>query len=47
MRAVSDKHPGKKTTLLKAWQYYAEQNDVFDHKGRFDAIYSQAYGVEE
>lgn len=46
MHDVSNKHPGKKTALMKAWQYYAEQNDVFDHNGRFDAIYRQAYRVE-
>jgi arylsulfatase len=46
MHDVSNKYPGKKTALIKAWQYYAEQNEVFDHKGRFDAIYRQAYGVE-
>jgi hypothetical protein len=30
--------------LVEAWQRYAEENDVFDHKGRFDAAYRAAYG---
>jgi hypothetical protein len=32
---------------LRAWQEYVEQNEVFDHKGRFDALYRRVYGVEE
>ena len=43
---VSNNYPDKKTELVEAWQNYAEQNEVFDHKGRFDAIYRKAYGVE-
>jgi arylsulfatase len=47
MHDVSEKYPEKKAGLLKAWQQYAVQNEVFDHKGRFDAIYRKAYGVEK
>jgi arylsulfatase len=47
MHDVSSQYPKKKDELLKAWQQYAEQNEVFDHKGRFDALYRKAYGVEE
>jgi arylsulfatase len=46
MRDVSEKYPEKKAALLKAWQYYAEHNEVFDHKGRFDAMYRKIYNVE-
>ena len=31
---------------MEAWLNYAKQNEVFDHKGRFDAIYRKVYGVE-
>jgi arylsulfatase len=44
IRDVSNEHPEVKTSLVEAWQRYAEENDVFDHKGRFDAAYRQAYG---
>ncbi|MHC4750366.1 MAG: arylsulfatase [Planctomycetota bacterium] len=44
---VSEKYPEKKAALIKAWLHYAEQNEVFDHKGRFDAMYRKAYGVEK
>lgn len=46
MHDLSDEHPNQKAELLKAWQEYAERNEVFDHKGRFDALYRRAYGVE-
>jgi arylsulfatase len=47
MHDVSDKYPRKKAELLKAWQKYADKNEVFDHKGRFDAMYRKVYGVEK
>jgi arylsulfatase len=43
---LSEKYPNKKVELIKAWQKYAENNEVFDHKGRFDALYRKAYGVD-
>ena len=43
---LSDIYPEKKAALLKAWLNYAERNEVFDHKGRFDAMYRKIYGVE-
>jgi hypothetical protein len=33
--------------LYEAWQEYAEENEFFDHKGRFDALYRRAYGIEK
>jgi arylsulfatase len=42
---VSHKYQAKKAELLKAWQLYAERNEVFDHKGRFDAMYRKVYGI--
>jgi arylsulfatase len=43
---LSDQHPDKRAELIAAWQDYAEHNEVFDHRGRFDALYKQIYGVE-
>ena len=43
---VSDEYPEKKASLIEAWMHYAERNEVFDHKGRFDALYRKVYGVE-
>jgi arylsulfatase len=44
---ISNKYPEKKAALIEAWLHYTEQNEVFDHKGRFDAIYRKVYGVEK
>lgn len=41
---VSDDHPEVKAAMIEAWQQYAEENDVFDHQGMFDALYRKAYG---
>jgi arylsulfatase len=42
---VSDRHPDVKAALIEAWHRYAEENDVYDHEGRFDALYRKAYGT--
>jgi arylsulfatase len=42
---VSDDHPDVEAALIEAWHRYAEENDVFDHAGHFDALYRQAYGA--
>ncbi|MHC4342238.1 MAG: arylsulfatase, partial [Planctomycetota bacterium] len=44
IRDVSEDHPEVKEALIEAWQRYAKENEVFDHKGRFDAAYRKAYG---
>lgn len=44
---LSDRHPKKKAELITAWQKYAKDNEVYDHKGRFDALYRKAYGVDD
>jgi arylsulfatase len=46
IRDVSEAHPEVKAAMIEAWQQYAVAHDVFDHKGRFDALYRQAYGGE-
>jgi arylsulfatase len=43
---LSANHPEVKAELIEAWQQYAEANEVFDHKGRFDALYRKAYGAD-
>jgi arylsulfatase len=45
IRDVSRKHPDIKAMMIEAWKRYAEKNDVYDHKGRFDALYRKAYGA--
>ena len=46
IRDVAEEHPEVQAAMIEAWQQYAVANDVFDHKGRFDALYRQAYGGE-
>ncbi len=43
---LSDEFPEVKADMIAAWQEYARTNDVFDHKGRFDALYRKAYGTD-
>jgi arylsulfatase len=43
---MSEGHPEAKEALIEAWRKYAAANDVFDHMGRFDALYRKAYGRE-
>jgi arylsulfatase len=43
---LSLQYPEKKSELLEAWHTYAIQNEVHDHKGRFDALYRKIYGVK-
>jgi len=43
---LSEQNPEKKAELLQKWEEYVIQNEVFDHKGRFDAWYRKVYIVE-
>jgi arylsulfatase len=43
---VSEDHPEVKAAMIKAWGHYAEANEVFDHNGRFDAMYRAAYATD-
>ena len=45
MHDLSEEYPEIRAELIEAWQQYAEANEVFDHKGRFDALYRKAYGA--
>jgi arylsulfatase len=42
---LSDEFPEIKAGMIAAWQEYARANDVYDHMGRFDALYRKAYGT--
>ncbi len=41
---LSDKYPERRREMIEAWEQYAEINSVFDHAGRFDAAYREAFG---
>jgi arylsulfatase len=36
---LSNKHPDIRQALISAWEQYAKDNNVHDHKGHFDSIY--------
>jgi arylsulfatase len=45
IRDLSEDLPEIKAGLIEGWLQYAEENDVYDHEGRFDAMYRQIYGT--
>ena len=40
---LSQQFPAVKTDLIAAWNLYAKQNDVYDHKGHYDSVYRKSY----
>jgi arylsulfatase len=44
---VSEDHPAVKAAMIEEWGHYAEVNEVFDHGGRFDAMYRAAYATDD
>jgi arylsulfatase len=40
---VSDKFPDIKNELIKAWNDYAKQNNVYDHQGHYDSVYRASF----
>ena len=44
---LSAQFPEIKEQLIKAWNEYAKQNEVHDHKGHFDSLYIQSFAVKE
>lgn len=44
---LSNKFPQVKEDLVKAWNEYAKQNEVYDHKGHFDSVYRKSYGLDD
>ena len=44
---LSAQFPEIKAQLIEEWNKYAVHNEVYDHKGHFDALYRQNYLPEE
>ena len=44
---LSDQYPDIRAALIVAWEEYAKQNDVYDHKGHYDSVYRKGYGVDD
>ena len=42
-----DVNPEVKAAMIEEWGHYAEVNEVFDHGGRFDAMYRAAYATDD
>lgn len=40
---LSAKHPDVRAALIKAWQVYALENQVHDHKGHYDSFYRRTF----
>jgi arylsulfatase len=40
---LSAKYPDITAQLISAWNQYAKQNEVYDHKGHFDSLYRASY----
>jgi arylsulfatase A-like enzyme len=39
---LSEKFPDVKAELLRAWNNYAKENEVYDHNGHYDSIYRKS-----
>ena len=44
---LSSQFPDVKRQLIEEWNIYARNNEVYDHKGHFDALYRKNYMPEE
>jgi arylsulfatase len=44
---VSDKFPDVKNGLIRAWNDYAKQNDVYDHHGHYDSVYRSSFKPQD
>lgn len=40
---LSAQFPDTLNQLVSAWQVYARENDVYDHKGHYDTVYRNSY----
>jgi arylsulfatase len=40
---LSAQFPQVKEELIKAWNAYAKENGVYDHKGHYDSVYRKSY----
>jgi arylsulfatase len=41
---LAKQHPDIVDQLVKAWNEYAKQNDIHDHRGHYDTVYRLSYG---
>jgi arylsulfatase len=44
---VSNQFPDIKNELIKDWNDYARQNEVYDHRGHFDSLYRTSYKPQD
>ncbi|GMQ30752.1 arylsulfatase AtsA [Algoriphagus confluentis] len=44
---LSAQYPEIKEKLIQNWQEYAKDNDVFDHKGHYDTLFSRSLGSQK
>jgi arylsulfatase len=44
---ISAMHPTVKEELIQAWNIYARENEVYDHKGHYDSVYRRSYGLDD
>lgn len=43
---LSDKYPDIKNELIKNWNEYSKENEVYDHRGHFDSLYRANFRPE-
>ena len=44
---ISAENPALKNELVQAWQAYAKNNQVFDHRGHYDSVYRRNYNPDK
>lgn len=42
---LSKQNPMVRSELIRAWNEYAKENEVFDHRGHYDSVYKKSYGL--
>jgi len=42
---LSKQHPDIREELIKSWNTYAQENNVYDHHGHYDSVYKKAYAL--
>ena len=43
---LSDKFPDIKNDLIRSWETYAVQNQLYDHRGHYDSVYRSSFRPE-
>ncbi len=44
---LSAQYPDRKEALIQAWNLYAKENEVYDHRGHFDSLYRKNVGLDD